>query len=194
MEKLKLYYPLDIWHVTQGFGENQLPLYKELGLKGHNGQDASCADGAVVRAAHDGEVTYAGEDGAGGVTVVVRTLEKFEYLNKSVYFKTIYAHLKKGSFKVKPGQKVKTGEVLAQADNTGASTGTHLHLGCKPVYKGEKDWQWYNLEPANGYNGALNPAPYFTGIYAKDRLKLNLLTAMVELYKKIISELQKPKP
>ena len=39
-----------------------------------------------------------------------------------------YEHLKPGSIKVKPGQKVKKGEVIASLGFTGQTTGPHLHL------------------------------------------------------------------
>ncbi len=39
-----------------------------------------------------------------------------------------YEHLKPGSIRVKPGQKVRKGEVIARLGFTGQSTGPHLHL------------------------------------------------------------------
>jgi murein DD-endopeptidase len=39
-----------------------------------------------------------------------------------------YEHLKPGSIKVKPGQRVKKGEVIAALGFTGQSTGPHLHF------------------------------------------------------------------
>jgi len=39
-----------------------------------------------------------------------------------------YEHLKPGSVKVKPGQKVKKGEVIASLGFTGQTTGPHLHF------------------------------------------------------------------
>ena len=43
------------------------------------------------------------------------------------YF-VFYEHLKPGSIRVKPGQKVKTGHVIASIGFTGQTTGPHLHL------------------------------------------------------------------
>ena len=50
--------------------------------------------------------------------------------------------------------------MIALADNTGASSGSHLHFSLKPVQQGEQPWQWYNTEQKNGYNGSINPETY----------------------------------
>lgn len=39
-----------------------------------------------------------------------------------------YGHLKPGSLRVEPGQRVRPGEVLGELGNSGNSTGPHLHL------------------------------------------------------------------
>lgn len=164
--KLKLSYPLEKVHIFQRFGENQLAVYKtQLGLNGHNGIDFQAPHGTPVYACHDGEVTYAGVDGSGGLTIVIKTLQPFEYKDGESYFKTIYCHLATGSMLVKAGDKVVGKQKIAEADNTGLSTGDHLHFGCKPITQGEQDWQWFNLEKDNGYNGAIDPLPYFDGTF-----------------------------
>jgi murein DD-endopeptidase MepM/ murein hydrolase activator NlpD len=82
---------------------------------------------------------------------------------------------------VKPGDIVDIGTPLAKSDNTGLSTGPHLHFGLKPLDKGTEDWDWNNLEQDNGYFGAVNPIPYFSGYYAED------MVAVVSLYERIIA-------
>lgn len=160
--QLKLNYPLKDVFVTQSFGKNATDVYAGLGMKGHSGVDFRAPDGTPVLASHDGRVTYAGYDGAGGLTIVIRTEEQFEDVNgKPTYWKTIFCHLKKNTLKVTGGQSVKAGQVIAEADNTGLSTGSHLHFGLKPIYKGEEDWQWMNSEQTNGFYGAVDPQPYF---------------------------------
>jgi hypothetical protein len=164
--KFKLKYPISPWTPSQGFGKNDVPLYKQLGLLGHNGIDVPCKDGTTIYAAHDGVVTFTGEDGSGGLGVVIRTTQDYEWGNDFAYFKSIYWHIKKGSFKVKPSDQVLCGTPIAEADNTGASTASHLHFGIKPIWPGENDWEYLNLAQKNGYAGAVDPQPYFTGEYA----------------------------
>lgn len=164
--KLKLEFPLKEIVYNQTFGKNATPLYAQLGLKGHNGIDFKASDGTPVTSSHDGRVTYAGYDGAGGLVIVIRTEQEFESIDGvSSYWKSIYCHLKKDTLKVTGGQQVKVGQLIALADNTGASTGAHLHFGLKPIYKGEQDWQWDNVEQKNGYNGAVDPMPYLPVMY-----------------------------
>jgi len=158
--KLTLQYPVKNVTVNQKFGENDTPIYAQLNMKGHNGIDYHAPDGTPVLAAHDGTITYAGLDGSNGNLVVIMTDTMFEYGEGQAYFKTLYGHLKTGTFKVTAGDKVKAGQVIALADNTGASTGSHLHWGLKPVLQGEQPWEWVNLEKNNGYNGAIDPTPY----------------------------------
>ena len=175
--KLKLLYPTipnyykgkPFFHINQHFGENAISAYASMGLKGHNGLDLFAVDGLPVYASHDGVVTYAGEDGAGGLTLVIRSNEEVELLDRTCFIKTIYCHLKKGSFLVKPTDKVVEGQKVAEADNTGLSSNTHLHFGLKPIYKGEADWQWFNVDQENGYKGAIDPEPYlyFKEIFTK---------------------------
>ena len=178
MKPFKLYYPVKPWINFQKFGVCHpvvCHIYKkQLGLDGHNGIDAVAKHGQIVRASHDGIVTFAGEDGSAGYGVVVRTLDKHEYNEPKVgeaYYKSIYWHLLSDGIKVRAGQKVKTGDVIGLADSTGISTGDHLHFGVKPMYKGEKDWEWWNAEQNNGFKGAIDPEPFFTGTHAEDIYK-----------------------
>lgn len=194
MPKLRLYYPVKPYVCFQKFGGCHPAVcdtYKSMGLQGHNGEDSQAVHGQMVRAAHDGTVTFAGENGSGGYGIVIRTDEKYEYKGEMTFFKSIYWHLLPGTFKVTAGQKVKAGDYIAQADNTGISTGDHLHFGLKPIFKGEQEWQWFNSEQDNGYKGAIDPRPYWTGIHAEDVQKtigyyqtlVSLLQGMVDALK-----------
>lgn len=195
--KLELYYPVKTDRailVSQPFGVNG-EYYQSHGIniKGHNGVDMRATHGQIVRAAHDGMVVYAGMDSSAGIGVVIRTTEPFEYINGESYFKTIYWHLI-NNIPVKVGQRVKTGDIIGYADNTGLSTADHLHFGLKPQIQGENDWTWLTMNEDNGYGGAIDPMPYFPGFYAEDKQtvvsilqqQISVLQKVVELYKKII--------
>lgn len=172
--KLVLHYPTRPYPIGQRFGEcfaSVCQAYHDMGLAGHNGIDSGAYDGQLVRAAHDGEVTFAGEDGSAGLGVVVRTKQELEYKDATAFYKTIYWHLKTMKIIVVPGQNVRAGQVLAGADNTGMSTGTHLHFGLKPVYQGEQAWEWWNHEQQNGYKGAIDPMPFFSGKFADEAFR-----------------------
>ena len=179
MRELYLYKPLHPFTGTQGFGQNLSPLYKELGMLGHNGFDAirGCVkgkcyetEGANVRAAHDGEVIFAGVDWGGGYYVELRTLEMFADKKGIPHFwKTIYYHLQP-TIKVRVGQKVKIGDILGFADNTGRSNGSHLHFGLKRIEQGINQWEWKTLNHDNGYLGGVDPLPYFAEMTAYEFL------------------------
>ena|SRR3990167_1699368 len=191
MSKLTLAYPIKPFTITQKFGENLNPIYAQLGMKGHNGWDMVGWTGQLIRASHNGVVTFTGEDSSGGLGVVIRTTEEFDYKEIPTYFKSIFWHCKPNTFKVKPGDVVKTGDALAECDSTGQSTSSHLHYGLKPVFQGEKDWEWYNLESDNGYKGSIDPEPYWSGDYAEDiwnlQSQINFLQKIVEILKKLLN-------
>ncbi len=168
--KLRLFYPVKPVRITQVVGLNG-EWYQSQGIniKGHNGLDFLTTHGLPVRATHSGEIVYAGCDNKEGYGVVLRTTEPYDYGENKVFFKTIYWHLIK-DIPVKVGQSVNTGDIIGYADNTGLSTGDHLHFALKPQVMGEDYWVWFNLEDKNGYMGAIDPMPYFNGICAEDAL------------------------
>jgi len=149
---MKLRIPLEQVKVNQPFGVNFVNFYTNMGMKGHNGIDFSAKDSTNVYASHDGNVTWAGMDGDGGISVTLT--------NEIEHYKTIYYHLKE--VKCNIGDNVSSGQLVGLSDNTGSmTTGSHLHFGLKLL-----DNQNFNsLNYNNGYFGAINPAPYFTMAY-----------------------------
>lgn len=104
--------------MSSGFGQRFHPIYKRL-IK-HMGVDIACPQGTPVYATGDGKVTVATQNMAGysGYGVVCRIDHGFGY-------ESLYAHLSR--LAVKPGQKVKRGDIVAYSGNTGMSRGPHLH-------------------------------------------------------------------
>ncbi len=85
----------------------------------HLGADIAALEGTEIKAASDGVVKLAGLDYfySGNVVIIDHGFELF----------TIYAHMK--DLKVKPGQKIKKGQVIGTVGKTGRATGAHLHWG-----------------------------------------------------------------
>lgn len=213
MKRLELFLPVKPFTIFQRFGENSACVRKEpfsvisktgdacpagyvdyyhyLGLKGHNGLDIQ-ASTIPVRAAHDGIVIFAGLDRTAGWTVGLRTLDERVYKDGGAYYKTIYCHMY-SNLAVKAGQNVRVGDILGYANASGGVSGPHLHFGLKPVYLGEQEWQLTNSEQDNGYYGAIDPEPYFNGIYAESaqtilsilNQQISVLQKIVELFKKL---------
>ncbi|QBF84754.1 peptidase M23 [Shewanella maritima] len=85
-------------------------------VRPHNGTDFATPIGTPVVAPGDGVVTMVKNHAFAGKYVVI------EHDNK---VRTRYLHL--SQFRVRKGQRVKRGQVIALTGNTGASTGPHLH-------------------------------------------------------------------
>jgi hypothetical protein len=82
------------------------------------GIDWATPSGTPIKAAADGTVKRAGTDASGyGNNVRLQHSDGYE---------TVYAHLL--SFSIEAGQSVRQGQVIGVSDNTGNSTGPHLHF------------------------------------------------------------------
>lgn len=84
----------------------------------HNGIDIAADPGVPVHAAAAGKVLYAGDRLRGYGNVVI--------LRHSQETTTLYAHNQ--TLRVREGQRVKAGQVIATLGSTGHSTGPHLHF------------------------------------------------------------------
>ena len=138
---------------------NTKPFYKEIGMEGHNGIDIATWTGEMV--CHSGMFdgwmkTHVDRSGGIGVDVI-----SDEPIGDS-HWLLRYWHLKAPIGY--DGRKVKYGQMIGLAGNSGASSGPHLHMGIK---KCDKDGN--SLEKGNGYYGAVDPEPYYEhDIYAAD--------------------------
>ena len=128
--------------ITQLFGENP-DIYKKWGFPGHNGIDYGIPNGTPINAAVGGTVAMVGFENGGYGNYV-----KLSHLDGSKTYHTYYAHLANAA--VAAGQKVKVGAIVGYSNNTGASTGPHLHFGLK--IDGENP----------PYKGYVDPMPYFS--------------------------------
>lgn len=116
------------------------PFYKTVAM--HNGMDLLAASGTPVLASADGIVVKAVRNGKReGSSVTID--------HKNGYI-TVYNHL--GSIKVRKGQKVKQGDVIAEVGLTGMSFAPHLHYEV-----------WYNgkvMDPMNYFFSSITPQMY----------------------------------
>ncbi len=96
--------------------------YKTRGTRStHNGMDMIGENHSIdnVIAIADGKVITSKYSNTAGYYVEI------EHANKYI---SRYLHMKKGSLKVKKGDKVTKGTLLGTMGNTGNSTGAHLHF------------------------------------------------------------------
>jgi murein DD-endopeptidase MepM/ murein hydrolase activator NlpD len=100
--------------LTSGFGYRSDPLTHGRGV--HQGLDIAAAPGQPVRASADGIVVRAG---------LVNGLGNAVYLAHGYGVTTRYGHMSR--IEVRPGQRVKRGDIVGRVGNTGRSTGYHLH-------------------------------------------------------------------
>jgi murein DD-endopeptidase MepM/ murein hydrolase activator NlpD len=101
--------------ITQWYGDTRYFDYPTV--RGHSGIDLAVAAGTPVRAAADAEVAYTGTDAGYGLYV--------RLWSEAWQAHFFYAHL--SEVKVRVGDKVRAGQVIALSGNTGASSGAHLH-------------------------------------------------------------------
>lgn len=104
----------NISEISSGFGMRYHPILKVL--RRHTGIDIAAPRGTPVYATADGVVSREAPGSGYGISVVIK---------HGYSYKTIYAHLSKRA--VKPGEKVKRGQVIGYVGNTGLSFGSHLH-------------------------------------------------------------------
>jgi peptidoglycan hydrolase-like protein with peptidoglycan-binding domain len=147
---------------TSSFGWRVHPIQKTR--KHHNGEDliSITHNPAYLKAIYEGTVIEAraakskkknGEpNGYGYFVAISHKIGGKDYV-------ALYAHLRKDSFQVKKGDKVKPGQVLGVMGTTGASTGVHLHL---EIHVGKRvGWS------DNG-SGFLDPIPFLQALEAFD--------------------------
>jgi len=129
------------YRLTQKWGGNY-EMYKRFGLKGHNGTDWGTPNGTPILAPHSGKVLERAYDKEGYGNYIKIENDKFG---------SILGHLKR--FDVKVGDTVKEGQQIGLSNNTGFSTGPHLHWGLYPKPRNR----------GNGYSGTVDPFKYLQG-------------------------------
>jgi murein DD-endopeptidase MepM/ murein hydrolase activator NlpD len=142
-------HPLKDRYLTQSFGADPI-TYSRFGMNGHNGWDYRCANETVVYAVCDGTATQFTDAGY-GVNIRLDT----EPNRDGEYLEVVYGHLKTV---VKEG-KVLKGEPIALSNNTGFSSGPHLHLGVRRRRKEGSGSVVLNYD--NGFLGYYDPVIHY---------------------------------
>lgn len=139
--------------VTQPYGINR-HLYEQFGLPGHEGIDFRAPNHTAVFAAAEGVVHRVAStpDGAYGIHV------RITHDHPDGPFKTVYAHLEEAL--ITEGDLLNAGDQLGWSDNTGNSSGAHLHMVLKKVGDGS---------PWMGTSDIVDPTPYMVDLFPGDR-------------------------
>jgi len=145
----------EIWiqkrpHVTQEFGKNP-DIYRQFGLKGHNGIDYRAKVGTPLYAPCDGFTRYRKDSNGYGWHVRIRS----QHSPKEI----VIGHMLKFPDKIKG--EVNMGDLIGYSGNTGFSTGPHVHYGFRILLESDSNvWKWSVINYGNGYYGYIDPAPY----------------------------------
>ncbi len=130
----------NLTRIASGYGYRSDPFTKER--KFHYGMDFTAPRGTPVYATGDGVVERA-DNNATGYGNHIRVDHGYGYVS-------LYAHLYK--YNVRPGQKVKRGDLIGFVGSTGRSEAPHLH------YEIFKDGE--RINPINFYYGNLSPEEF----------------------------------
>ena len=130
----------DLTRTASGYGLRVHPIYKII--KFHSGMDFTAPAGTDVYATGDGVIA--------SVQSSQRGLGRNIIIDHGFGYVSIYAHL--SNFNVRPGQKVRRGDVIGYVGNTGTSVANHLHYEIKLNGR--------NVDPVNYYFEDLSPSEY----------------------------------
>lgn len=119
--------------LSSRFGPRIHPVTGEKG-KMHNGIDIAVPIGTPIVSPYDGVVTFSGDQGSGGLAIIIRCDD----------IMLGFCHLSKLNYIV--GDTIKAGDVLALSGNTGRSSGPHVHASVREK-QGNDQFSLVNPEP-----------------------------------------------
>ncbi len=130
----------NITRLASGFGHRIHPIYKTYMM--HAGIDFTAPIGTEIYATGNGVVAKTEYNGRGyGNNVIIQ---------HGYGYSTLYGHMSR--FAVRPGQRVKRGDVIGYVGNTGSSTGPHVHY--EVIKNGKK------IDPINFFFNDLTAEEY----------------------------------
>lgn len=173
----RLYYPVKPWNVTQAWGIYN-PAYLQFGFSKHNGIDVQQGTDRIVYCPIKNLDVYDTQYGdATGWRVKGNTRDVYDFPDGiRAKLNIIVMHGEK--ILCKTGDTLQVGDQMMISDNTGFSTGPHVHFMVRRVHPVTLE-----LLDKNDADNSIDPAPYFTSLSAKDYgileiLKLQLLQAL----------------
>ncbi|MBI2582874.1 peptidoglycan DD-metalloendopeptidase family protein [Candidatus Azambacteria bacterium] len=122
--------------LTQGYGPTSQTGFINDAYKFHNGIDIAAGFGAPIRAARDGTVAGAGDNGR-------YAYGRWVAIQHDNGLTTLYAHLSRAI--VSRGSQVKRGQVIGYEGSTGFSTGSHLHFTVYLTISLRFENRWFGL-------------------------------------------------
>lgn len=102
--------------ISSPFGKRRHPIFRDLRI--HWGVDYAAPKGTKIFAGGDGVIQVAKYNGGYGNYIKIRHNSEYS---------TAYGHMWKFAKGIKPGVRVKQGQVIGYVGSTGRSTGPHLH-------------------------------------------------------------------
>ena len=153
--------------ISSHFGWRRHPILKQRIL--HSGVDYAAPMGSRIYASGDGVVQRAQWAEGYGRYIVIRHNSEYS---------TGYAHMSGFARGIKPGVRVKQGQVIGYVGSTGRSTGPHLHF---EIIKNGKKVDPLKIKAATGANLAGNDLKKFKQEVAR-------IVAMVEKNSKLAAK------
>ncbi|HEX2094375.1 MAG TPA: peptidoglycan DD-metalloendopeptidase family protein [Longimicrobiaceae bacterium] len=109
--------PLEFRRITSAFSTSRFhPILRRA--RAHHGIDYAASSGTPIRAVGDGVVAKAGWGGGYGNVVEIRHRRGYS---------SRYAHMRGFARGIRPGARVRQGDIIGYVGSTGLSTGPHLH-------------------------------------------------------------------
>ncbi len=117
MRKAFLRTPVNFSRISSRFSRGRYhPVLNRI--RAHKGVDYAAPVGTPVKATGDGTVSFKNWKGGYGRTVVIQHGGKYT---------TLYAHLSRYAKGLRPGKRVRQGQVIGFVGKSGLATGPHLH-------------------------------------------------------------------
>lgn len=168
----QLLFPLSVRAaISSTFGWRVHPVFGDYRM--HTGTDIAAPMGTPVVAAFSGTVAIADFLGGYGLTVVLNHQDPLR--------ETLYAHL--SEIFVRPGDRVKQGEVIGRVGMTGTATGPHLHFELREPRGGS----WVAVNSDNQLQQALGGI--FATLQGSENQNDNQLALLLS---KLLEALEKP--